>query len=94
MDQWSLIQNAILEPEVRRYMFYNSRAFGIAIAVVRITASHCPQWYVPLLMYNESCPWDFHRSLREFVPFQWEFGEGIEFSKAHMGVKCPNPIDF
>ncbi|XP_074871636.1 transmembrane protein 268 [Carettochelys insculpta] len=35
VDQWkSLIQNAILEPDVRRYMFYNSRAFGIAIAVI------------------------------------------------------------
>lgn len=30
-----LIQDAVLKPEVRRYMFYNSRAFQIAIAVVR-----------------------------------------------------------
>nr|XP_021143123.1 transmembrane protein 268 isoform X2 [Columba livia] len=29
-----LIQDAVLKPEVRRYMFYNSRAFQIAIAVV------------------------------------------------------------
>lgn len=35
-DEWrTLIQEAILKPEVRRYMFYNSRAFQIAIAVVR-----------------------------------------------------------
>ncbi|XP_075375667.1 transmembrane protein 268 isoform X1 [Mycteria americana] len=34
-DQWRrLIQDAVLKPEVRRYMFYNSRAFQIAIAVV------------------------------------------------------------
>ncbi|KAM6243607.1 transmembrane protein 268 isoform 3-T3 [Porphyrio hochstetteri] len=34
-DQWGrLIQDAVLKPEVRRYMFYNSRAFQIAIAVV------------------------------------------------------------
>ncbi|KAM7088036.1 transmembrane protein 268 isoform 4-T7 [Ciconia maguari] len=34
-DQWRrLIQEAVLKPEVRRYMFYNSRAFQIAIAVV------------------------------------------------------------
>ncbi|XP_010301674.2 transmembrane protein 268 isoform X1 [Balearica regulorum gibbericeps] len=35
VDQWRrLIQDAVLKPEVRRYMFYNSRAFHIAIAVV------------------------------------------------------------
>ncbi|KAM4647822.1 transmembrane protein 268 isoform 1-T6 [Amazona ochrocephala] len=34
-EQWRrLIQDAVLKPEVRRYMFYNSRAFQIAIAVV------------------------------------------------------------
>ncbi|KAM6047856.1 PREDICTED: transmembrane protein C9orf91 homolog [Chlamydotis macqueenii] len=34
-DRWGkLIQDAVLKPEVRRYMFYNSRAFQIAIAVV------------------------------------------------------------
>ncbi|XP_054705072.1 transmembrane protein 268 [Grus americana] len=34
-DQWRrLIEDAVLKPEVRRYMFYNSRAFHIAIAVV------------------------------------------------------------
>nr|XP_056716713.1 transmembrane protein 268 [Euleptes europaea] len=34
-DQWrNLIQSAVLEPEVRKYMFYNSRVFGIVIAVV------------------------------------------------------------
>ncbi|XP_005231449.1 transmembrane protein 268 isoform X1 [Falco peregrinus] len=34
-DQWRrLIQDAILKPEVRRYMFYNSRVFQIALAVV------------------------------------------------------------
>uniref|UniRef100_A0A663ND15 Transmembrane protein 268 n=1 Tax=Athene cunicularia TaxID=194338 RepID=A0A663ND15_ATHCN len=34
-DRWRrLIQDAVLKPEVRRYMFYNSRAFQIAIAVV------------------------------------------------------------
>ncbi|XP_048369278.1 transmembrane protein 268 isoform X1 [Sphaerodactylus townsendi] len=34
-DQWrNLIQSAVLEPEVRKYMFYNSRVVGIAIAVV------------------------------------------------------------
>uniref|UniRef100_A0A8B9D3P5 Transmembrane protein 268 n=1 Tax=Anser brachyrhynchus TaxID=132585 RepID=A0A8B9D3P5_9AVES len=34
-DEWRrLIQEAVLKPEVRRYMFYNSRAFQIAIAVV------------------------------------------------------------
>ncbi|XP_009474542.1 PREDICTED: transmembrane protein C9orf91 homolog [Nipponia nippon] len=34
-DQWRrLIQDAVLKPEVRRYMFYNSRAFQIAIAVI------------------------------------------------------------
>ncbi|XP_060107471.1 transmembrane protein 268 [Heteronotia binoei] len=34
-DQWrNLVQSAVLEPEVRKYMFYNSRAFGIAVAVV------------------------------------------------------------
>ncbi|XP_038020944.1 transmembrane protein 268 isoform X2 [Anas platyrhynchos] len=34
-DEWrTLIQEAILKPEVRRYMFYNSRAFQIAIAVI------------------------------------------------------------
>ncbi|XP_071430336.1 transmembrane protein 268 isoform X1 [Pithys albifrons albifrons] len=34
-DQWKrLIQDAVLKPEVRRYMFYNSRAFQIAIAVI------------------------------------------------------------
>ncbi|KAH0615539.1 hypothetical protein JD844_004927 [Phrynosoma platyrhinos] len=36
VDQWKhLIQHAVLEPEVRSYLFYNSRAFGISIAVVR-----------------------------------------------------------
>nr|XP_060613311.1 transmembrane protein 268 [Anolis sagrei ordinatus]XP_060613312.1 transmembrane protein 268 [Anolis sagrei ordinatus] len=35
VDQWKhLIQHAVLEPEVRNYLFYNSRAFGISIAVV------------------------------------------------------------
>ncbi|XP_006031188.1 transmembrane protein 268 [Alligator sinensis] len=35
MDEWrSLIQNPVLKPEIRRYMFYNSRAFRIAIAVI------------------------------------------------------------
>ncbi|NXG87923.1 TM268 protein, partial [Stercorarius parasiticus] len=35
VEQWRrLIQDAVLKPEVRRYMFYNSRAFQIAIAVV------------------------------------------------------------
>ncbi|XP_064379722.1 transmembrane protein 268 isoform X5 [Dromaius novaehollandiae] len=35
VDRWSrLIQDAVLKPEVRRYMFYNSRAFQIAIAVI------------------------------------------------------------
>ncbi|KAM6316377.1 transmembrane protein 268 [Podargus strigoides] len=35
VDQWRrLIQDAVLKPEVRRYMFYNSRAFQIAIAVI------------------------------------------------------------
>ncbi|XP_053138626.1 transmembrane protein 268 isoform X2 [Hemicordylus capensis] len=34
-DEWrNLIQHAVLEPEVRKYMFYNSRAFGITVAVV------------------------------------------------------------
>ncbi|XP_068025071.1 transmembrane protein 268 [Melanerpes formicivorus] len=34
-DQWRrLLQDAVLKPEVRRYMFYNSRAFQIAVAVV------------------------------------------------------------
>ncbi|XP_063208957.1 transmembrane protein 268 isoform X1 [Chroicocephalus ridibundus] len=34
-EQWRrLIQDAVLKPEVRRYMFYNSRVFQIAIAVV------------------------------------------------------------
>ncbi|PKU34312.1 hypothetical protein llap_15384 [Limosa lapponica baueri] len=34
-DEWRrLIQDAVLTPEVRRYMFYNSRVFQIAIAVV------------------------------------------------------------
>ncbi|XP_061459712.1 transmembrane protein 268 isoform X2 [Rhineura floridana] len=34
-DQWrNLIQPAVLEPEVRKHLFYNSRAFGITIAVV------------------------------------------------------------
>ncbi|XP_040387622.1 transmembrane protein 268 isoform X3 [Cygnus olor] len=34
-DEWRrLIQEAVLKPEVRRYMFYNSRAFQIAIAVI------------------------------------------------------------
>ncbi|XP_054854215.1 transmembrane protein 268 [Eublepharis macularius] len=34
-DQWRhLIQSAVLEPEVRKYMFYNSRAFGIVVTVV------------------------------------------------------------
>uniref|UniRef100_A0A8D0H5D1 Transmembrane protein 268 n=1 Tax=Sphenodon punctatus TaxID=8508 RepID=A0A8D0H5D1_SPHPU len=33
--QWrSLIHNAILEPEVRRYLFYNSSAFRILVAVI------------------------------------------------------------
>lgn len=31
-----LIEEAVLKPEVRRYLFYNSRAFQIAIAVVRM----------------------------------------------------------
>uniref|UniRef100_A0A8B9TPJ6 Transmembrane protein 268 n=1 Tax=Anas platyrhynchos TaxID=8839 RepID=A0A8B9TPJ6_ANAPL len=36
-DEWrTLIQEAILKPEVRRYMFYNSRAFQIAIAVINM----------------------------------------------------------
>ncbi|XP_020846270.1 transmembrane protein 268 isoform X1 [Phascolarctos cinereus] len=30
----SLIENAILDPQVRRFMFYNSRPFQLAIAVV------------------------------------------------------------
>nr|XP_003227583.2 PREDICTED: transmembrane protein C9orf91 homolog [Anolis carolinensis] len=35
VDQWKhLIQHAVLEPEVRNYLFYNSRAFGISIAVI------------------------------------------------------------
>ncbi|XP_032564418.1 transmembrane protein 268 isoform X1 [Chiroxiphia lanceolata] len=35
LDQWkNLIQDGVLKPEVRRYMFYNSRAFQIAIAVI------------------------------------------------------------
>ncbi|KAM8796675.1 transmembrane protein 268 [Eudromia elegans] len=35
VDQWrSLLQDAVLKPEVRRYMFYNSRAFQIAMAMV------------------------------------------------------------
>ncbi|XP_077161078.1 transmembrane protein 268 isoform X2 [Paroedura picta] len=34
-DQWrTLVQYAVLEPAVKKYMFYNSRAFGIAVAVV------------------------------------------------------------
>lgn len=34
-DQWrNLVHSAVLEPEVRKYMFYNSRAFGIAVTVV------------------------------------------------------------
>ncbi|KAJ6654597.1 hypothetical protein lerEdw1_006750 [Lerista edwardsae] len=34
-DQWkTLIQCAVLGPEVRKYIFYNSRVFGILIAVV------------------------------------------------------------
>ncbi|XP_051492813.1 transmembrane protein 268 isoform X3 [Apus apus] len=34
-DQWRrLIQDAVLKPEVRRYLFYNSRAFQIVIAVI------------------------------------------------------------
>lgn len=39
-DQWRrLIQDAVLKPEVRRYMFYSSRIFQIAIAVVRMVGS-------------------------------------------------------
>nr|XP_009666454.1 PREDICTED: transmembrane protein C9orf91 homolog isoform X1 [Struthio camelus australis]XP_009666455.1 PREDICTED: transmembrane protein C9orf91 homolog isoform X1 [Struthio camelus australis]XP_009666456.1 PREDICTED: transmembrane protein C9orf91 homolog isoform X1 [Struthio camelus australis]XP_009666457.1 PREDICTED: transmembrane protein C9orf91 homolog isoform X1 [Struthio camelus australis]XP_009666458.1 PREDICTED: transmembrane protein C9orf91 homolog isoform X1 [Struthio camelus austra len=35
VDPWrKLIQDAVLKPKVRRYMFYNSRAFQIAIAVI------------------------------------------------------------
>ncbi|XP_010213734.1 PREDICTED: transmembrane protein C9orf91 homolog isoform X2 [Tinamus guttatus] len=35
VDQWrSLLQDAVLKPEVRRYMFYNSRAFRMAIAMI------------------------------------------------------------
>ncbi|KAM9217920.1 transmembrane protein 268 isoform 2-T2 [Leptosomus discolor] len=35
--QWArLIQDAVLKPEVRRYMFYNSRVFQIAIAVINM----------------------------------------------------------
>jgi len=34
-----LIEEAVLKPEVRRYLFYNSRAFQIAIAVVRMLGS-------------------------------------------------------
>ncbi|XP_071622369.1 transmembrane protein 268 [Heliangelus exortis] len=34
-DQWRrLIQDAVLKPEVRRYMFYNSRVLQIAMAMV------------------------------------------------------------
>lgn len=36
MDPWKrLIQEGVLRPEVRRYLFYNSRGFQIAMAVVR-----------------------------------------------------------
>lgn len=36
MDPWKrLIQEGVLRPEVRRYLFYSSRGFQIAMAVVR-----------------------------------------------------------
>uniref|UniRef100_A0A8C4YI40 Transmembrane protein 268 n=1 Tax=Gopherus evgoodei TaxID=1825980 RepID=A0A8C4YI40_9SAUR len=57
-DQWrNLIQNAILEPEVRRYMFYNSRAFGIAIAVI-FYISIWANIYSTIQLYSFGCRWD------------------------------------
>ncbi|XP_044848872.1 transmembrane protein 268 isoform X3 [Mauremys mutica] len=57
-DQWrNLIQNAILEPEVRRYMFYNSRAFGIAIAVI-FYISIWANIYSTMQLYSFGCRWD------------------------------------
>ncbi|CAM4665102.1 transmembrane protein 268 [Caretta caretta] len=58
MDQWrNLIQNAILEPEVRRYMFYNSRAFGIAIAVI-FYISIWANIYSTMQLYSFGCHWE------------------------------------
>nr|XP_023963263.2 transmembrane protein 268 isoform X3 [Chrysemys picta bellii] len=58
MDQWrNLIQNAILEPEVRRYMFYNSRAFGIAIAVI-FYISVWANIYSTMQLYSFGCHWE------------------------------------
>uniref|UniRef100_A0A8C8SP21 Transmembrane protein 268 n=1 Tax=Pelusios castaneus TaxID=367368 RepID=A0A8C8SP21_9SAUR len=58
MDQWrSLIQNAILKPEVRRYMFYNSRAFGIAIAVI-FYISLWANIYSTMQLYSFGCHWE------------------------------------
>uniref|UniRef100_A0A8C3RSE0 Transmembrane protein 268 n=1 Tax=Chelydra serpentina TaxID=8475 RepID=A0A8C3RSE0_CHESE len=58
MDQWrNLIQNAILEPEVRRYMFYNSRAFGIAIAAI-FYISIWANIYSTMKLYSFACHWE------------------------------------
>ncbi|XP_006137245.2 transmembrane protein 268 isoform X1 [Pelodiscus sinensis] len=58
VDQWkSLIQNAILDPEVRRYMFYNSRAFGIAIAVI-FYISIWANIYSTMQLYSFGLHWE------------------------------------
>uniref|UniRef100_A0A8C0IW47 Transmembrane protein 268 n=1 Tax=Chelonoidis abingdonii TaxID=106734 RepID=A0A8C0IW47_CHEAB len=57
-DQWrNLIQNAILEPDVRRYMFYNSRAFGIAIAAI-FYISVWANIYSTMQLYSSGCRWE------------------------------------
>ncbi|XP_017595829.1 PREDICTED: transmembrane protein C9orf91 homolog isoform X1 [Corvus brachyrhynchos] len=42
-DPWRrLLQEGVLRPEVRRYLFYSSRAFQIAMAVVRVPRAARP----------------------------------------------------
>ncbi|XP_053230120.1 transmembrane protein 268 [Podarcis raffonei] len=57
-DQWKkLIQCAVLEPEVRKHLFYNSRAFAISIAVV----FYVTLWinlFSTLQIYSVAQPWE------------------------------------
>ncbi|XP_062446929.1 transmembrane protein 268 isoform X4 [Rhea pennata] len=57
-DRWSrLIQDAVLKPQVRRYMFYNSRAFQIAIAVI-FYVSLWTNIYSTIQLYSFGRSWE------------------------------------
>ncbi|KAJ7308135.1 hypothetical protein JRQ81_008647 [Phrynocephalus forsythii] len=57
-DQWkNLIQGTVLQPDVKQYLFYNSRGFGITISVV-LYVTLWTNLYSTLVIFSAGPSWE------------------------------------